>query len=539
MMPFYNSVIRAFFLALLLYPTVSHSIVALRPELEIEGFLKIQNVLRTPNFSDAEFIMQRNTAQLEGKWYFLREGEALGRFATGPIEEATLTFIGRGVYDSIYDIRDSFRDKFTDEERENRKFEYKLREIYTDLLIPPVTLRLGRQQVVWGETDQFRALDVINPLDGRWHWFFQESFEDIRIPVWMARTIYDIGKLGPVEESFVETIWIPGDFQRNKLSTDPRRPWGFFGSGLPQQANTVLTPDGQVLDLITKIGDRKPDAALESSELGTRFKGVWQGIDFSLNYFWTIADDPGVKVRQDRAAFGPPSRSDSDGTLTLPIELVHSRSHVIGVSANYAEDLWTQSVFRVEASYTTGLPVTLQAGTPRRLDPDQNNFQTTERTLFMLAFDRQSWIRPLNPQRTFFITGQFFWQHYTDYHRFFRGAPSVRRAIRADEILSNRFIGVNTDRITEDEIVMTLAASTAYGPAGLWQPLAVVGYDPVATSFLGRLALDYLFSNHLIFRISSDFFWGKSYEGPWFLGDRFGRSRDSRHETQFNIIFQF
>jgi len=80
-------------------------------------------------FQGAKFIMQRNTAQVEGRYHFLHEGQAFGRFATGPLEDATLTVIGRGVDDSLYDIGDAFSHKFTAQEKEKRKFEYKLREI--------------------------------------------------------------------------------------------------------------------------------------------------------------------------------------------------------------------------------------------------------------------------------------------------------------------------------------------------------------------------------------------------------------------------
>ena len=217
-------------LGLGLAPLRAAAIVSVTDDIELEGFFKTQNILRTPMFRDAEFVMQRNTAQLESKYYFLRNSRAFNRFATGPLEEATLTLIGRGVYDSIYDIRDTYSEAFDKHEKLNRKFEYKLREAFVDLVLPPFTLRLGRQQVVWGETDNFRALDVINPLDLRWHanW---EPWEDIRIPLWMARGIYDIGKFGPLEESFVEAVWIPWDFQPNKFGADPRRPWPFIGDG--------------------------------------------------------------------------------------------------------------------------------------------------------------------------------------------------------------------------------------------------------------------------------------------------------------------
>jgi hypothetical protein len=527
-------------LGLLLLPVKSWGIIALRHDLEIEGFFQAQNIVRTANFRDAKFIVQRNTAQLEGKYYFLREGRAFDLLSTGPLEEASLTVIGRGVYDSIYDIGDAFSEKFTRQEKLKRKFEYKLREIYTDLAIPPFSLRLGRQQVVWGETDNFRALDVINPLDLRWHWS-RESWEDIRIPLWMVRAIYDIGKIGPLEESFVEGIWIPWDFQRSKITTDPRRPWAFLGSGLRTRANSVLIGE-EIYDLEVERRDRKPDRALESSQGGIRFKGIWGGVDFSLNYLYLLSADTGVKLRPDLSTVQPgPTASGAAGTVRSVINTVNPRSHVIGVAANYSEERYTQAVFRVETALSSGVPVRLASNTPLALDPDNNRFDTARRTVVMLAFDRPTWIRPLNRIRTFFLSGQFFWRHYLDYNRFFRGAPSVRRAIIGGQIIPDRFVSVNTDKVNEDEVVVTFAASTSYGAGGLWQPLFVFAYDPFSTGGYNRLSLDYLFSNHIVLRLTQDFYWRlHSHDpGPWSIGDRFGRSRDSRHETIVSVIFQF
>ena len=118
----------------------------------------------------------------KSKYYFLREGEAFNRIKTGLIEEGTLTLVGRGVYDSIYEVRSSFDEAFSNADGKRGLYEAKLREGYFDFVLPPFSLRLGRQQVVWGETDGFRALDVINPLDLSWHWS-REYWEDIRIPL--------------------------------------------------------------------------------------------------------------------------------------------------------------------------------------------------------------------------------------------------------------------------------------------------------------------------------------------------------------------
>jgi len=393
--------------------------------------------------------------------------------------------------------------------------------------------------VTWGETDNFRALDVINPLELRWHWS-REPWEDIRIPLWMVRAIYDIGKIGPLEESFVETVWIPWDFQRNKVTTDPRRPWFVAGQGLLTRANSVVS-NGQLYDLQTTVIDRRPDRTFKSSQAGVRFKGIWRGIDFSLNYYFTFSADTGVKTRPDLSSVSNvPTNTGAAGTVNAVLNLVNPRSQVVGFAANYSEERYTQTVFRIETALTTGVPVRLK-GAPAKVDPDHNGYDAVKRTVVMLAFDRPTWIRSLNNLRTFFISGQFFWRHYLDYNRFFYGVPSVKHAIIDGQVVPDRYISVNTDRLTQDEFVMTLSASTNYGSGGLWQPLFVAAFDPVSTGAYNRLSVDYLFSNHIVFRLTQDFYWrvGSYDPGPWSLGDRYGRPGNSRHETIFSIIFQF
>jgi hypothetical protein len=100
-------------------------------------------------------------------------------------------------------------------------------------------------------------------------------------------------------------------------------------------------------------------------------------------------------------------------------------------------------------------------------------------------------------------------------------------------------VGVNTDRIFEDRVVSTLSASTSYGPGGLIQPLFAVAYNPLWTTFFNRFSVDYLYSNHLVFRLTHDIYWGKSTEESWFIGGRFGGGRINRNETVFTAIFQF
>jgi hypothetical protein len=50
-------------------------------------------------------------------------------------------------------------------------------------------VRAGKQIVVWGETDGFRLMDQINPLDQR-RGFADVEFESTIIPIWLMRLNY-------------------------------------------------------------------------------------------------------------------------------------------------------------------------------------------------------------------------------------------------------------------------------------------------------------------------------------------------------------
>ncbi len=113
------------------------------------------------------------------------------------------------------------------EGRNSLAWENTLREAYIDLALAdvPLSFRVGRQQVIWGESDQFRLMDIINPLDTTWH-LQQEDWDKLRIPLWLVKGIYDFGDVGPFSNSFAELVFNPGDFQPgNKVEFLPA-PWG-------------------------------------------------------------------------------------------------------------------------------------------------------------------------------------------------------------------------------------------------------------------------------------------------------------------------
>ena len=112
------------------------------------------------------------------------------------------------------------------------KFENQLRELYVDLQLAdaPLSLRIGKQQIVWGEADDFRMLDRANALDTSWHYIMEIppptfGWDDLRIPFWMIKGLWDIGNIGQLSNVFAEAYWNPGDWRPVKVAYLPR-PWG-------------------------------------------------------------------------------------------------------------------------------------------------------------------------------------------------------------------------------------------------------------------------------------------------------------------------
>ena len=97
---------------------------------------------------------------------------------------------GYGFYDLAYAING--RDNYTDEVLDEYQSEIELGEAYLlGSLSRGVDLKIGRQIVVWGKSDNLRVTDVLNPLDLREPGMV--DIEDLRLAVTMAKLDYYIG----------------------------------------------------------------------------------------------------------------------------------------------------------------------------------------------------------------------------------------------------------------------------------------------------------------------------------------------------------
>ena len=93
------------------------------------------------------------------------------------------------------------RGNIVDELEPGDRVDIELREAYIDTEIGSTYLRVGKQQVVWGQADGLKVLDVLNPQSFRE--FILDGFEDSRIPLWMVNAEI------PVGEAMLQLLWIP------------------------------------------------------------------------------------------------------------------------------------------------------------------------------------------------------------------------------------------------------------------------------------------------------------------------------------------
>jgi hypothetical protein len=83
-----------------------------------------------------------------------------------------------------------------------------LRELWAEFTLNNrVKLKLGKQQVVWGETDFFRAMDVVHGFDYRWRSFLEVENEELRKPLIIARMMVQVPEAKGSLDMFIRPGW--------------------------------------------------------------------------------------------------------------------------------------------------------------------------------------------------------------------------------------------------------------------------------------------------------------------------------------------
>ena len=241
-----------------------------------------------------------------------------------------------------------------------------LREAYIDTEIGSTFLRVGKQQVVWGQADGLKVLDVLNPQSFRE--FILDDFEDSRIPLWMVNAEI------PVGEAMLQLLWIP-----DKTYDDIPEPGAIFAFTSP-----LIVPDVPPGVPVTISPLERPDDFIGDSDIGAKLSVFVGGWDLSLNYAYHYFDRP--VVRRDISTPGITVRQD------------YERTHLLGATFS---NVFGDFTLRGEVGYSSDRFYLTDDIT------DADGVIRSGEIAYVLGLDYQGW-------RDWFISAQIFQSIVTD-----------------------------------------------------------------------------------------------------------------------------
>ncbi|MEW5980400.1 MAG: DUF1302 family protein [Acidobacteriota bacterium] len=401
--------------------------------------------------------------------------------------------VGRFLYEAIYDYGGTLGD-VADADPENfSEFQqsYDLWEAYADFTRGPLFVRIGRQNLAWGETDIFRLLDGINPLDNTFGGPF-EDLDDRRIPLWMIRSSYNLGNLGPLSSLTLEGFVVPGPIDASVA------PQAWLPNGNPYGAPVPRL-------LVGSLRNIAPDREWSESRWGARVQGlIGANLNVAVAHYKTFLDMP---TPRSVVIGNPPLLADLNA---MQLHWEYPEVQITGASMNYWESM-TDIVFRGEVAMFWDEPAfipQINSSTlfgpqlelpPEVLDlfaellgvdirdlglngipiePKSGRIPKKNILRYMLGLDKQIWIRPLNKVNTFFISGQYFGQYVPEFDERMAVPALVYPSLK-------KYVPVS-----QFEHVFTALINTMY-MSGRLQPQVACAYD-LKGAILVQPSINYL-----------------------------------------------
>jgi len=285
-------------------------------------------------------------------------------------------------------------------------------------------VRAGRQNLSWGETDAFRLLDRINPLDQGFGGFLV-PLDERRIPLTMFRATLGLGDY-PQWDIFNTAVeaFIAPDKGLPKGAPGPT-PWGVIGASKPGFPPTLVASLRAIGRPFRGNQLERPDLNFADSRWGVRLLWTWQDISFTLAHMSMYPDGATPALRLNR---------QGDPILKLKFPNIQ----ITGFTAT-APIPGTYAVFRTEVGGFFNEPFFIE----------KQNFSLGKRLpkrdviRGVIGIDNNQWIRALNPRQTFFMTGQLF---YTNVQGSMQGikAPLQSRPGRFIDVDRQSFINTLT-----------------------------------------------------------------------------------------------
>ena len=245
-----------------------------------------------------------------------------------------------------------------------------LRELWGEAdLSERIKVKFGRQQIVWGETDFFRGLDIVHGFDYRWRSFLEPENEELRKPLITARVTVQVPEADGSLDMFVrpgvdrdEDIGNTFDIAGGRWASQPAKGASFFYA--------------------TDYNYRSKGANVRDVTGGVRWQGQLGGINYSVAALRTFNNDPvfnpcGANLQYLYQGAGSAGAFSSfrqtpkncgvafnpyqpDGVQAQFGDWIFPKTNILGLTASGYSD-WADAVFSTEivfqknASFNYGL----------------------------------------------------------------------------------------------------------------------------------------------------------------------------------------
>ncbi|WP_299182938.1 DUF1302 family protein [uncultured Neptuniibacter sp.] len=360
-----------------------------------------------------------------------------------------------------------------------------IREAYLEIPVGDrVLLSLGKQQVAWGETDFFQALDMVHGFDYTWRSFLEPANEDLRKPLIMANALIDI----PEADGQLQLLYRPGWDNDRQIGNSYDIEGGRWAN-TPWKTVFFPAADPYAYD--------HPEGDADDATYGVRWNGQWGDYGYSLAYLHTHNPDP---VMNANPAFGGSAYKGvytSDPATTIG-EVIFPMIDVLGFTLNgYSEA--GDFVWSTEFAYIKDAPFNVSSvpGNPGALcSPfvalphgfcgiqESDVLRTMFRIDKNLAFTQDL----LGTEKPAFFSTQLFNTWLLDHEEGMKllvGQPENRK---------------------EHSTLLTFILGTSY-MNGRLTPELVTGFDLTYGGGFAVPSVTYAPGNHWRFKIEADLFW--------------------------------
>ena len=338
------------------------------------------------------------------------------------------------------------------------------------------TIRLGRQQIVWGESDFFHAMDVVHGYDFSWRLFFEGENEEWRKPLWLASAKIQV----PEAKGQLHVYVRPGlDSCKDIGNTYDIRGGRWF----------TQPYKGFDLSAVTNNDCNHPSGKIKDPTGGIRWSGEYDSLNYSFAYVNTFAGDPIAN-----SAFKPYQKKPTGAFF----DIIHPKIDVFGATlSGYSASL--DSVLSAEVALTKDQPFNVGTGTlaaptiPGNVGLGLGGVKKKDTVTLMLRADKninfQDWLgtsRPSFSSVQLFDTEILKYKESDDLARFFAYASPFKKRnsiLTAFTVLNYR----------SDTINPSFAIGTDLNNGGGF-------YIP---------AVDFVLGDNWRLKVEADMFWAK------------------------------